>query len=458
MKKVGSRTIETAKLSGLDANTKERFRDRMVSDDFWSFWGSVGKGADEALDEAERSVKSAHAGDWQILKPYFKWIVQKYAKGSIRKWEDVGSRVVPALLDFDRLKRRNKLEPQEKDVNRLKGIQDLEDLAEKYADEDKSSGSERDKEKEQGFYDRGEALLIYNGPKIKIVEPKSTDAARFFGRNTRWCTAAKKHNMFSHYRRKKLVVLDFKRSGPKGKIQMTGDMSEVMDARDEEIELSPRRLTKPAREALFSWAQGIGRRAQNSSWFKLDPDMYEKKLGTKVRLASQDSSEVFMGKMDLSDMEVIFPDLPVSLICEDCDLRGTKFRGHVNHAVPDNLDVGGTVDMRMSEVSNTTVNLARTRRGLHSIYARGAVIRGTRRVSSTSGHDPTLVFKPRRNLKVAFSGGWGLEGLIATLRRNFPKENGIVGDWVWKSKHAEIVIDDMDNVLLYVNKGHEIVL
>ena len=222
--------IIEAALTGLNANTINMFHERMVKDRD----GIHGKHPEESIGNAEDSIKEYAVNDWKFLKPYVKWVVQRYAKGGIRLWEDVLSRTVPALVRFDKLKRTNKLAPKEKDVNRLKSLSDLENLVEKYREKDTSSGKEKSKAEAQGYYDRKEAVLIHDSKKVRIVRPLTEKASNYFGCDTRWCTTGK-NNMFNNYKTRGLYILDFKkdpRKDTRNKVQLTGDLEEIMDATD----------------------------------------------------------------------------------------------------------------------------------------------------------------------------------------------------------------------------------
>ena len=225
------KAIEIANLQGLPEKTKRDLVDHLSSERYMRTGVIItllGNDPNETLDRVEAYIKEKAGPQYQHLKPYVKWIILRYASKGIKRWEDVSSRTIPALLTYDRLKRTKKLKPDQRDVNRLKDLEGLEDLIDEYSDEDTSSGSERDKEIEQGFYDRREAEKIHDARNLKIVKLNTEKASCFFGRGTRWCTAATKgDNYFDDYKNDKtdgLYVFDFKQPGAKGKIQTTGNI------------------------------------------------------------------------------------------------------------------------------------------------------------------------------------------------------------------------------------------
>ena len=132
---------------------------------------------------------------------YVFWLLNRYVNDKISRWEDIGSRAIPAIEKFDLLKKKPKLNPPlpTKDLNQIRSLSDLEDIVEKYQEKDLASQTEKASAEEQNFYDSKQAILLHNGPQIKVVIPKTKEASMYFGRNTRWCTAATKNNQFNSY-------------------------------------------------------------------------------------------------------------------------------------------------------------------------------------------------------------------------------------------------------------------
>ena len=135
---------------------------------------------------------------------YVFWLLNRYVNEKISRWEDIGSRAIPAIEKFDLLKKKPKLQPPlpTKDLNQIQSLSDLEDIVEKYQEKDLTSQTEKASAEEQKFYDTNQAELLYNDSTIKVVIPKTKEASMYFGRNTRWCTAAKNDNKFNYYNRK----------------------------------------------------------------------------------------------------------------------------------------------------------------------------------------------------------------------------------------------------------------
>ncbi len=170
----------------------------------------------------------------KIIDPYIKWIIHRYVTDGIRKWEDVLSRVVPGLIRYDQLKKKKKLQPTEMDINRIKSESDLLDIVDSYQEVNLDSQAAQKKSVEQQFYDSGKAKLIMNTTEYKIVIPKTKEASCYFGKNTRWCTAATgSENYFSQYHG--IIIILHKPTNKRWQFHfITG---EYMDEKDHSISL-----------------------------------------------------------------------------------------------------------------------------------------------------------------------------------------------------------------------------
>ena len=314
MKSIGERIL--AQLSGRLPNAlKEKMYKRFYSDriqmlfpldeyperDAISFSDAYrSKSPAEMMDLAENFIKRKSESDWQHLKPYVKWIFARYANKGIRLWEDVAARAIPALLEYDKLKRKKKLDPAERDINRFKSLSDLEDLVEKYEKEDTRSGSERDKEIEQAFYDKGEAELIHDDSTAKIVKLKSERASCFFGRSTRWCTAAKTHNAFDSYTKDgDLYVIDPKGSKKKYQLQtQDGTGQEFLDEKDMSFDhaLMYRQLSAKARRKILHLVLGNGATA---------PGLLEETIKAQI-LSEKEEVRLLHSRMEESELIFLY--------------------------------------------------------------------------------------------------------------------------------------------------------
>ena len=127
-------------------------------------------------------------GDPTKQKKYTQALARMYANGLI-KWEDVGSTMRDYLTKFTKLALKKKLNPEHTDFNRFKDLKSFYDAVDTYPDP----------EEDQEVKDKGEAKEVFNNEEVRIIRPDNEQAACYYGQGTRWCTAARDHNMFDRY-------------------------------------------------------------------------------------------------------------------------------------------------------------------------------------------------------------------------------------------------------------------
>ena len=175
---------------------------------------------------------------------YINWMITRYIKGGIQRLEDIPAKVTPALELYSRLALKKKLEPEHRDINRIKDLDGLLDVAayyrEKFKDEEEDvTVSKKDKSKniEKEMYDDGEAKLLFNDSEYKIVSPVTHRASCYFGKNTRWCTTAENSpGMHSSYTRQgPLIIILHKPTNTRW--QFHSPSNQYMDEEDHPIHL-----------------------------------------------------------------------------------------------------------------------------------------------------------------------------------------------------------------------------
>lgn len=123
---------------------------------------------------------------------YSQWLAKAYSVGGIRM-EDLMSNVKDSLELFGKLKQKKKLEASDADIGRFKTVGDFEAMMSKYENVDLESG--KDKQKNAVY----NADVVFDDEEIRILKPKDVEAAMYYGRGTKWCTAAKNNNMYKAY-------------------------------------------------------------------------------------------------------------------------------------------------------------------------------------------------------------------------------------------------------------------
>jgi hypothetical protein len=75
-------------------------------------------------------------------------------------------------------------------VGRIPDLHQLETAMDSYEDEDAPQA------------DKGQSEEILNNDEVRIIHLKDEAAAKYYGQNTKWCTAAREHSMYTYYAKK----------------------------------------------------------------------------------------------------------------------------------------------------------------------------------------------------------------------------------------------------------------
>jgi hypothetical protein len=112
-------------------------------------------------------------------------VVAKWLNGE--KMEDLTSTIADDLHKFNALKQKNLLKPEDKDIGKFKTARLFSAKIDTYTvPEDVNA-------------ERGKYKEIANTSEVRVIELLDEVAAKYYGRGTKWCTAAKSKNMFSQY-------------------------------------------------------------------------------------------------------------------------------------------------------------------------------------------------------------------------------------------------------------------
>jgi len=133
-------------------------------------------------------LQNIEAGDPTPHKEYTQWLVRLYINNPIRL-EDVKSTMGDTLEKFNKLKIKKVLPGELRDINRVKSPEQLHHIIQQYAD--KLADAEPE--------DKGKAEMVFQNENVRLIRLLNREAAEYYGRGTRWCTAARNNNMFDYY-------------------------------------------------------------------------------------------------------------------------------------------------------------------------------------------------------------------------------------------------------------------
>lgn len=220
--------------------------DRMVNDFGMKLENHFYQEYRKKLPSAEIIQKIADMDPTQNKELTF-WVANNYANwekdrfnGGISRFEDIGSRAFPELLNFKKILRFQDLSKDlpTRDVNQIKGLRPLEKIVDPVLaalkDKKKELEVTNHKSIENQLVKDHEVTIIYNGPDIKVVEPHTEKASCFFGINTKWCTAGKNRNAFDSYNaRGPLYIVLIKKTNER--YQFHWKTKQFMDEQDRSI-------------------------------------------------------------------------------------------------------------------------------------------------------------------------------------------------------------------------------
>lgn len=190
------------------------------------------------LNKREKMLKNSP--EWQkieslrnrfdVPQEYFNWTIDAYIKGGIDRLQDISTRLKPALENLKWLKKTKKISKKFSSLKELENFLEQTEIAEML--NEKNEELRRLQEAQEG----GE--IIYDGKDIKIIKAINREGACYYGQGTKWCTAAKKDNLFNLYNRDgPLFIIQPKNLGnnKKEKYQIHFESASFMDEKDNRV-------------------------------------------------------------------------------------------------------------------------------------------------------------------------------------------------------------------------------
>ena len=168
------------------------------------------------------------AGDPTTNKQYVQWLAKMYANTNV-KLEDLISTTKEYLTKFEILKRKKLIKPPANDINRYPSVNNFMDVLDTY-----------DLPEEDVPVKKGESKEVYKDADVRIIVPENEDAACYYGRGTRWCTAATQgSNYFNQYHRDGplYILLPTKPEYEGEKYQLHFPSGQFMDETDTGVDL-----------------------------------------------------------------------------------------------------------------------------------------------------------------------------------------------------------------------------
>ena len=156
-------------------------------------------------------------------KQYVQNLIKFYINGE--RLEDLKSTAVDYLTKFHKLKAKKQIPSPRNDINRYADFRDFASVIDEYPDPEKAEKS------------KGDAQEVYKDANVRIITPKNTEAACYYGQGTRWCTAADNNNLFDVYNKQgpMYILLPTKQKYNGEKYQIHPESGQYMDETDEDV-------------------------------------------------------------------------------------------------------------------------------------------------------------------------------------------------------------------------------
>ena len=174
--------------------------------------------------------------DPTVAKTMTGWLVKQYDQGALRL-EDLGT-AYETLDMFHRYAPR--LPKGEQDLGRYPSLAKVWEMVSSIAEaeKDKLSGKAQKVLDKAKAYDESR-ILRQDEDGFTVAVPLTEFAAKWWGKGTRWCTAADLGNQFDYYNKKApLIIFSIPQLGKKGKFQLWSHdgTTQFMDASDNPVD------------------------------------------------------------------------------------------------------------------------------------------------------------------------------------------------------------------------------
>lgn len=226
-----------------DLQGPQQKRAEFIKKTFEPRWNGV-PGYEDLDAFIERLAEVDPSANGQYMPWMAKLIIQN---PDDNKPEDL-QRVAGDLRNWERFKSQLAV----KDINAYKSFRAVYDAIAPYLAPRKKTKDELAKEREAAKLAklREQIQTVYNGPEGWIRIPLSQEAACYLGQQTRWCTAARKSNMFDHYNNSDRMFVVYDKAS-KERFQLHIASGQFADASDKMLGMKA--VPEWSRDHIINW-------------------------------------------------------------------------------------------------------------------------------------------------------------------------------------------------------------
>jgi hypothetical protein len=185
-----------------------------------------------------------------VGKDYIDFFLKIYLTnnlGSPNSIENIG-RFLDGIEKFILLRNNHMIKDEDKDkykdFNAFTSLTNLEKFIDDNQENlrtiyEKNNKKEKEKEKQKKIKEEGEndVIIELNTDKVIIYNPTTEKGSKYYGRNTRWCTASENGNMYNYYRDMGPLYIIQSKENPTLKFQLHFQTDQYMDVTDKHISL-----------------------------------------------------------------------------------------------------------------------------------------------------------------------------------------------------------------------------
>ena len=215
-KMYGPRESVEGKVFVITESQAQLLMEALTSDELYNqYYNDLDKNVFDAAVKADPTTNGTKPGK------FVKWILNMARKGAWKPGDSYETK--KALNLFVRF--GGKLE--QRDINKYASVGDLYNTVSQFENQE-THGEEQRKQKQ-------EADKVYEDKDWIVVIPRTKEAAKLYGKGTKWCTAAENHNMFDRYNPDGPLYIIIPKHNDKKKWQFHFESDQFMDERDEQI-------------------------------------------------------------------------------------------------------------------------------------------------------------------------------------------------------------------------------
>ena len=274
-------------------------------------------------NDGEKVIAYLMTMDPNPRQTYTVWLVNRYLHGDF--YIEDAARIREELAVFDRVKQRL----ANKDILKYSAA-DLYDAIQPFLkNEAPKTARSEEQELARRMHQPDQAKILYNDADLKVLVPLTKEASCYFGRSTKWCTAAtNSQNYYHHYAKQgDLIVILFKKENRR--YQYHYESNQFKDERDVEIDRGALLRAHPILLKIIGEDKFIRDLAQ------IGPDLFDPEALAKLQILDRDGIRAWRTRSWQQGKEAT--STIVAQVGEGQFLQGTLVNGKIAELSGDGL-------------------------------------------------------------------------------------------------------------------------